>query len=582
MTHTPHRLEIENASIGYGEKIVIHDLSFQVPHGARVAVVGPNGAGKSTLFKALVGILPLKSGRILIHGETLGTHKDCVAYVPQREDVDWRFPVTVSDVVMMGRFGQIGWWSQPSKTDRQIVRKSIEQMGIADLAELSIGQLSGGQQQRAFLARALAQEPHILLMDEPFTGIDATTQEVTFGLLDHLRKQQVTTIISTHDLNLAASRFDLVLLINHRLIAFGAPSQVFTKENLASAFGNSLLVMDNGMMLVDECCPPKKTRTKVKKKKKKKKKEKKKKKKPPPRGGGGGGGGGPKKKRGGGGQSKIKIQKSKMNWFLEPLAYQFMQRGLFASVIVGVLCAVMGTYVVLRGMAFLGDAMAHAILPGVAIAYLLQGNLLVGAGVAAVIVALSIGLFSREGTVKEDTAIGILFAAALSLGVALISSMQTYAVDLSHILFGNVLGVSSSDLWMIVGLSFVILLTVSLFFKQFLVISFDPVLAATLRLPAELLRNLMLVLLALTVVVSLQTVGVSLAAAMLVTPAATAYLLTRRLLPMMLVSALIGALSSVIGLYLSYYLNIVSGSTIVLTATAFFLITFLWKRTRSS
>jgi len=256
MTYTPHRLEIENASIGYGEKIVIHNLSFQVPHGARVAVVGPNGAGKSTLFKALVGILPLHSGRILIHGESLGTHKDCVAYVPQLEDVDWRFPVTVSDVVMMGRFGQIGWWSNPSKTDKQIVRKSIEQMGISDLADLSIGQLSGGQQQRAFLARALAQEPHILLMDEPFTGVDMTTQEVTFNLLDHLREQYVTAIISTHDLNLAASRFDLVLLVNHRLIAYGAPQQVFTKDNLAVAFGNSLLVMENGMMLVDECCPP--------------------------------------------------------------------------------------------------------------------------------------------------------------------------------------------------------------------------------------------------------------------------------------------------------------------------------------
>ena len=256
MTHTPHRLEIENISIGYGEKIIMHDLSFQVPHGARVAVVGPNGAGKSTLFKALVGILPLKSGRILIHGEILGTHKDCVAYVPQREDVDWRFPVTVSDVVMMGRFSQIGWWSRPTKNDKRIVRKSIEQMGITDLADLSIGQLSGGQQQRAFLARALAQEPHILIMDEPFTGVDATTQEVTFGLLDHLRSQTVTTIISTHDLNLAATRFDLVLLINHRLIAFGTPQQVFTSENLAAAFGNSLLVMENGMMLVDECCPP--------------------------------------------------------------------------------------------------------------------------------------------------------------------------------------------------------------------------------------------------------------------------------------------------------------------------------------
>ncbi len=269
-----------------------------------------------------------------------------------------------------------------------------------------------------------------------------------------------------------------------------------------------------------------------------------------------------------------------MNFLLEPLTYQFMQRGLLASVIVGVLCAVMGTYVVLRGMAFLGDAMAHAILPGVAIAYIFKGDLLIGAGVAAVAVALIIGLFSKDGAVKEDTAIGIMFAAALSLGVALISSMQTYAVDLSHILFGNVLGVSPSDLWLIGGLSFAILLTVGLLFKPFLIISFDPVLAATLRLPAELLRNLMLVLLALTVVVSLQTVGVSLAAAMLVTPAATAYLLTRRLLPMMLVSAVVGALSSIIGLYLSYYFNIVSGSAIVLTATLFFLLAFLWKRLR--
>ena len=271
-----------------------------------------------------------------------------------------------------------------------------------------------------------------------------------------------------------------------------------------------------------------------------------------------------------------------MNFLLEPLTYQFMQRGLLASVIVGVLCAVMGTYVVLRGMAFLGDAMAHAILPGVAIAYIFKGDLLIGAGAAAVAVALIIGLFSKGGAVKEDTAIGIMFAAALSLGVALISTMQTYAVDLSHILFGNVLGVSPSDLWLIGGLSIGILVTVGLLFKPFLVISFDPVLAATLRLPAELLRNLMLVLLALTVVVSLQTVGVSLAAAMLVTPAATAYLLTRRLLPMMLVSALVGAMSSTIGLYLSYYFNIVSGSAIVLTATLFFLLAFLWKRLRGA
>ena len=266
-----------------------------------------------------------------------------------------------------------------------------------------------------------------------------------------------------------------------------------------------------------------------------------------------------------------------MNWLLQPFAYEFMQRGMLASVIVGILCAVMGTYVVLRGMAFLGDALAHAILPGIAIAYLLHGSLLAGALAAAILVAFLIGLFSRQGTVKEDTAIGILFAAALSLGIALISSIKTYAVDLSHILFGNVLGVSSTDLWLTAGLGLLVLLTVVLLYKPFLVISFDPVLAATMGLPADFLRNLMLVLLALTVVVSLQTVGVGLAAAMLVTPAATAYLLTRRLASMMVLSAAIGAFSSIIGLYLSFYLNIVSGSAIVLTATGFFLLAFLFN-----
>ncbi len=264
-----------------------------------------------------------------------------------------------------------------------------------------------------------------------------------------------------------------------------------------------------------------------------------------------------------------------MDLLLSPLQYPFMVRALAASVIVGVLCAVMGTYVVLRGMAFLGDALAHAILPGVAIAYLLHGNLLLGALVAAVVIALGIGLFSKGGAIREDTAIGILFAAALSLGIALISSLRTYAVDLTHILFGNVLGVSDLDLWLTAGLGLLILLAVFAFFKPFLVISFDPVLAATMRLPAAFLRNLMLVLLALTVVVSLQTVGVGLAAAMLVTPAATSYLLTRRLASMMLLSAALGALSSIIGLYISYYINIVSGSAIVLTATAFFLLAFL-------
>jgi ABC-type Mn2+/Zn2+ transport system permease subunit len=265
-----------------------------------------------------------------------------------------------------------------------------------------------------------------------------------------------------------------------------------------------------------------------------------------------------------------------MDFWVAPLAYEFMQRGLLASLMVGVLCAVVGCYVVLRSMAFLGDALAHAIMPGVAIAYLLKGDVLIGALVAAILVALGIGLLSRQGTLKEDTAIGILFAGALALGVMLISTTQTYAVDLTHILFGNVLAVSVDDLWLTAGLSLVVLTTIVLLYKEFLVISFDPVLAATLRLPTELLRNVLLILLALTIVVSLQTVGVGLVAAMLVTPGATAYLLTRRLPMMMLIAASIGAFSSIAGLYASFYINVASGAAVVLIATAIFLVAFLF------
>jgi ABC-type Mn2+/Zn2+ transport system ATPase subunit len=252
----PARLELEHVSVAYNGHPVLQDINFQVPHGARLAVVGPNGAGKSTLFKALVGILPAQKGRILIHGLPLGHHQECVAYVPQRDEVDWRFPVTVEDVVMMGRFGKISRLKRASVQDRLVVERSLEQMGITDLACEPVGDLSGGQQQRVFLARALAQDPHILLMDEPFTGVDASTQEATLRLLDDLHLKQVTILISTHDLVLAAERFDDVLLLNRRLISYGPASQAFTRETLAQAFGGKMLVLPSGEVVVDECCPP--------------------------------------------------------------------------------------------------------------------------------------------------------------------------------------------------------------------------------------------------------------------------------------------------------------------------------------
>ena len=267
-----------------------------------------------------------------------------------------------------------------------------------------------------------------------------------------------------------------------------------------------------------------------------------------------------------------------LEFLLTPLTYPFMVRGLAAAVIVGGVCAVVGTYVVLRGMAFFGDALAHAILPGLAIGYLVGGGarepLFWWALVTALVSSLGIGAVSRSTKIKEDTAIGIIFAGMFALGIALISTVQSYTVDLAHFLFGNVLGVSNQDLWLTAIFGGVIILVVFGLYKEFLVLSFDPILAVTLRLPTKFLDNLLLLLIATTIVVSLQTVGVALMVAMLVTPAATAYLLTRRLPVMMALAAMIAAASGMIGLYLSYYLGIASGAAIVLTCTCIFALTW--------
>src|SRR5512139_3005653 len=273
-----------------------------------------------------------------------------------------------------------------------------------------------------------------------------------------------------------------------------------------------------------------------------------------------------------------------INWLMEPLSYEFMQRGIVAAILVGIVCAVIGTYVVLRGMAFFGDALAHTILPGIALGYLVSGGardtLFWWALGTAVVAALGIGAISKNSQIKEDTAIGIIFAGMFALGIALISTVRSYAVDLSHFLFGDVLGVSAGSLWLILIFGGLVLLALFAFYKEFMTLSFDPILAATLRIPVGMLNNLLLVLIAATIAVSLQTVGVALMVAMLVTPAATAYLLTHRLSTMMVLASVFASLSGIIGLYLSYYLSIASGAAIVLTATFFFILAYGWKRAR--
>jgi manganese/iron transport system ATP-binding protein len=249
-------LEASHLTMRYNGRAVLEDISFCLASGEQVAVVGPNGAGKSTLFRVIAGVLHPTVGEVRIAGHCPGGHI-CIAYVPQRSQVDWTFPVTVADVVMMGRAGKVGLLRHPSRKDWQYVRQCLGVVGMADLVDRQIGELSGGQQQRMFIARALAQEAEIVLMDEPLTGLDVPAQEDIFHILDELRGRRVTVMVATHDLNLAAERFDRVMLLNGCLLGIGRPDDVFTPERLQAAYGGHLRLIqteDGLMILSDTCC----------------------------------------------------------------------------------------------------------------------------------------------------------------------------------------------------------------------------------------------------------------------------------------------------------------------------------------
>ncbi|HZV80488.1 MAG TPA: metal ABC transporter permease [Candidatus Binatus sp.] len=267
---------------------------------------------------------------------------------------------------------------------------------------------------------------------------------------------------------------------------------------------------------------------------------------------------------------------------LTPLQQDFMVRALIASTLIGLVCSVVGVYVVLRNLSFIGDGIAHASFAGIVIAYLFKFNLYVGGLIVAVLTALGIGAVSRRSDVSLDTAIGVMFTAVFALGVLLMSRVRNYVVDLQDFLFGNVLSVDRTDILLIAGLTIGVLLVVFAFYKELLFASFDPVMAQASGLPTTALSNLLLVILAVTIIVSLQAAGIVLVAALLVTPAAAAYQLTNRFGTMMAVSAAIGVGSAIIGLYASYYLNAASGSTIVLTATLFFFAAMAFSPKRRS
>jgi manganese/zinc/iron transport system ATP- binding protein len=237
-------LDVHDVTVAYHRKPVLWDIDLTLDEPHLVGVVGPNGAGKSTLIKAILGLVPMASGSVQVFGQPVSKVRKRIGYVPQRESVDWDFPISVLDVVLMGTYGRLGWFWRPSQADREWARECIEKIGLGAYANHQIGQLSGGQQQRTFLARALAQRADIYFMDEPMAGVDAATEHAVFKLLEELRAQGKTVIVVHHDLRTVPRYFDYVVLMNMRLVASGPTETAFTRENLQKAYGGRLDVLE--------------------------------------------------------------------------------------------------------------------------------------------------------------------------------------------------------------------------------------------------------------------------------------------------------------------------------------------------
>ncbi len=242
-TSGPPVIAVRGLTVSYGQKPVLRSVSFEVPAGRLVGVVGPNGAGKSTLLRALLGLIEPDSGSIRIAGLPIEQARNRLAYVPQTEAVDWDFPVTVFDVVLMGRYGRLGWFGRPGRSDRAAALNALELVSMSEFVDRHIRQLSGGQQQRVFIARALCQEADILLLDEPFAGVDAATEQAIFTLIGKLTAEGKTLIVVNHDLSVL-DRFDLVMLLNQRVVAFGPTRDAVSDENLRRTYGGRLTLLE--------------------------------------------------------------------------------------------------------------------------------------------------------------------------------------------------------------------------------------------------------------------------------------------------------------------------------------------------
>ena len=435
-------IAVSKLNVDLAGRRVLNDVTMSAAAGELVGLLGPNGAGKTTLLRSILHLIPTVSGSIAIGGDTSKNARKHIGYVPQRQQFAWDFPISVLDTVVLGRVKTIGWFRRPGERDYLAAIEALDRTDMTKFRDRPVGDLSGGQRQRVLVARALALQPTVLLLDEPFTGLDMPTQELLSELFATLASEGETLIMSTHDIAGAVS-----------------------------------------------AC----------------------------------------------------------------------------------------SRIVLRGMAFIGDAVSHAVFPGLAVAFVVSGNLVVGGAIAGVTTAILVAVFSQNRRIKEDSIIGVIFVAAFALGIVVISLAPGYAGSLQSFLFGSITGIPNSDIAVVGITGFVILLVMFLLNKELVSISLDRDMAKASGLPVFALDLVLYVMVSLAVVISIQTIGNILLLALLVAPAATTRLLTDRLGVMMVLSPTIGALSAVIGMYFSWSFDSPTGGTIVLVVTAIFLVVWLFS-----
>ena len=507
--HDRPLIEAAGLAAGYDGTPAIAGVGFSLGAGQRLALLGPNGGGKTTLLRAVLGELQVFAGTLRVD-VACGT-------VPQTERSRLDYPVSALDVATMGTLAGLSWWRRPGRRERRAAAEALDRVGLGALAGETFGRLSGGQRQRVLIARALVQEARVLLLDEPFSGLDRPSGERLEALIGELAGEGRGIVIATHDLEQARA-CDLVLCINRRQIACGRPDEVLGDiAVLEATYGGAIVEIPGGGEGDPAAAPP----------------------------------------------SPLTM--------LEPLQEPFMQRALAEVVLVGIAGGALGCWVVFYGLSYAAESLAHSLFPGLVLAAIAGVPLLLGATPAIALAALAIALGARIAGVGREAAVAVVVTTMFGLGVLLALSPQS-PPGIEALLFGDVFGVTDADLATAAGLAVLVLASLRLLHGQLLVAGFDRGAARALGVSPGFADAALLVLLGAGIVVAVQGLGNLLVVAVFVGPAAAARQLSDRMLSMMLLSATLAVLAGAGGLYLSYYAGTAGGASVALAIVAVYLL----------